>query len=624
LSKPISLLTFASAAALAAGALMPSAVQAAAILWTGGTDNNWMTPGNWSPSGPPITTSAITIGNTTNNPVQISNAVSLNATSGTNVGSLTVGTGVGSTESVNITSTGSLAMGTHAITLSGGSITGSGAVSGTGAIQGFGTFSAPDASSAAWNANSASGALTLSGGNAYHGTFTTSSSGGGFNLNGVTLSGISTSGSGGTYNLNGATINGATLSNVNGQLNVTGDSALSGTINWFQYNTFNIGDGNGSHTLNLSTATLSTVTGGPAPFIIGAGGTLNDYNGTSSMGGGGSVTLNGGSITNTSGTGGTTAGLFTVGDPISGNGTVSGNVAITAGNLNVSGGTLTLNGGAGGANTGIVLGTSSSGPGISVGSGNILDLQGSVTVASGANMNPGGGTIKLDGTTIYNHNINNSGLTTSGTFDVVNASTLNNVAFSTGNGANLQADAPLTVTNGASLNATNVTVNGAGALNLLNTTGTTALTTHNLSMAQGSTLKVAGSNDGIALTGNFSFQQTDPVNSWTYGSTAGLGPDLKMNGGTSSNPAAQKLEVGGVNQGYVPAGFMGNFALDSLMVGAFTTVGLVDQYANATPSGWVSGNEALYLDALFGTTTASGATPTAVLDEMGLDVFLQG
>jgi hypothetical protein len=127
---------------------------------------------------------------------------------------------------------------------------------------------------------------------------------------------------------------------------------------------------------------------------------------------------------------------------------------------------------------------------------------------------------------------------------------------------------------------------------------------------------VGGSNNGITLTGNFSFQQTD-------GSTAGLGPDLIMNGGTSSKPATQTLEVGGVNQGYTPAGFVNNFALDSLTIGAFTTVGLVDNYANATPSAWVSGDEALYLDALFGAAPGTNG-PTAVLDEMGLYAYLQG
>ena len=230
--------------------------------------------------------------------------------------------------------------------------------------------------------------------------------------------------------------------------------------------------------------------------------------------------MNGGSITNTSGAGGTTAGLFTVGDPISGYGTISGNVAITAGNFTASGGTLTLNG--------VQLGSSGGGPGLGTSSGGTFDLQGNITLPTSANMNPGGNTVKLDGTTISgptgsSHFINNSGLTTSGTFDVVNASTLNNIAFSTGNGANLVIDAPLTVQQGSTVNATNVTINGTGGLSLLNTTGTTALTTNNFTMAKGALLNVGAGTNGISITGNFSFQQTNPSN-WTIWRHSGSRP----------------------------------------------------------------------------------------------------
>jgi hypothetical protein len=333
-------------------------------------------------------------------------------------------------------------------------------------------------------------------------------------------------------------------------------------------------------------------------------------------------------LKSTSGTGSTTAGLFTVGDPISGYGTVSGNVAITAGNLFVNNGTtgapagqtLTLNGGSG---PGIALGNSSSGPGISInGTGSILDLQGNITVPSATNMNPSGSVIKFDGANISHTGgspapINNSGLTTSGTLDVVNASTLNNIAFSTGNGANLVIDAPLTAQGGATVNATNVTIHGTGSLDLLDTTGTTALATKNFTMAQGALLHVGAGADGISITGNFSFQQTNPLN-WTYGSTAGLGPDLTMRGGTSTSPTT--LEVGGINLGYLPAGFIKNFALASLTLGTTGYVDLVDQYANATPSGWTSGSEALYLDNLFGTSKTSYGT----LNLDGLSAYLQG
>ena len=200
--------------------------------------------------------------------------------------------------------------------------------------------------------------------------------------------------------------------------------------------------------------------------------------------------------------------------------------------------------------------------------------------------------------------------------------TLNNVAFSTGNGANLEVDAMLSTSSKATVNATNVTVGSTGGLNLQGGSGPTELTTKNLTMANGSTLD-AGTKDGISLTGNFSFQQTDKVNAWTYGSTAGLGPDLTMTGGSMTTPVT--LEAGGVNLGYALAGFSDNFALDTLTVGSTGTgnsgyVELVDQYANATSSGWTSGKEALYLDHLDGFSTTAYGT----LDLNDIHAYLQG
>jgi hypothetical protein len=95
-----------------------------------------------------------------------------------------------------------------------------------------------------------------------------------------------------------------------------------------------------------------------------------------------------------------------------------------------------------------------------------------------------------------------------------------------------------------------------------------------------------------------------------------------MIGGTALNPetlaTAQTLEVGGVDEGYTPAGFLDNFALNSLTIGPNAYVELVDQYANATISGWTPGSEALYLDGLF------DGVGTATLNLNGLDAYLQG
>jgi hypothetical protein len=537
----------------------------------------------------------------------------------------------------SITLNGTLTMFSAArgsISLGGGSITGSGTLSG-GAISGYGTVSVATSSVSSWNANNAAGALTLDGGLTQTGGTFTNNGTGSFNFgqgsgNGVTLNGITTTGStgqpAGVYNLNNATINGATLNNFNGaQLNVTGNSTLTGTISWFQNATFNLTSGTAQNpiTLNLGSSTSTgttnlSATGSQNIFVIGTNNTLNDYNRAAQISGGGTVIMQGGSITNTSGTGGTTAGLFTIGRPITGYGTISGNVQLSpsGGSVTASGGTvaqprtLTINGGTG---AGILMGTTSGGGAnwVTAGVNNTLDLQGNISVNTPSNMNPNGGVIQLDGTTISNSRINSGTTGNTGLFSVVNGSTLSNIAFSTG-GADMTISAPLTLS------------------------GTATLATNNLTLATGSQLTV-GSNNPITVGGNFINQSTTPA-SWTYGTTGGLGPDLTMSGGNYvvSNPPAStpvNLEVAGINEGYVAAAFINNFALDSLTVGLSTTVSgkttvtgyvdLVDQFANAKGSGWTPGSEALYLDSLSGVSTSqTNGVPVLNLD--GLYAYLQG
>jgi fibronectin-binding autotransporter adhesin len=422
-------------------ALTPFAAQAATFTWTGLSTAVWETAGNWTGGVPTGNSNTVTITSGSNgNPIHITANETYNTGA---TGSTTIGSGF----AVNIDSPNTLT--TRSITLSGGSLTGAGTfkISGTGAtgITGFGTVSVPFGTAVNLTANGTPGnSLTLSGGNTITGgTLTTASGQGGFNLNGDKFNGAGFSGSGGTVNLNGATLNGATLNGSGEQFNVTGDSTLSGTIAFNQVANFSTG----AHTLNLSAATLNTVSGTvgsiTGPFTIGAGGTLNNASGTSTMGGGGTVTLSGGSIIGT-------AGLLKIGDPISGYGTISGAVDI-AGSLTAagSGKTLTVDGGSGS----LQLGNSSgSGTSMSTSGGATLDLKGNLSLIDPATANPGTGTIQFDGANFTNASpfnpvsINNSGLTTAGTFDVVNASTLNNVAFSAGNGANLKIDVPLTVT----------------------------------------------------------------------------------------------------------------------------------------------------------------------------------
>jgi hypothetical protein len=128
-----------------------------------------------------------------------------------------------------------------------------------------------------------------------------------------------------------------------------------------------------------------------------------------------------------------------------------------------------------------------------------------------------------------------------------------------------------------------------------------------------------GSHDAISLTGNFSYQQTNTLTSWTYNGTAGLGPDLIMKGGTSASPLT--LEAGSINKGSLnPSAWVQNFALNSLTLNASSYVDVVDNFQNATLSGWTSGVEVLYLDSLEGVT--SGAIPTLNLNN--IEAFLVG
>ena len=291
----------------AAAALAPSAAQAACVAdnWTGTTSSAWLTGTNWSTGAAQPTTDCVTIGVSTNNPVQITSAVSLNGGTVATGGSLTVGAGVGSTESLNIGTLGTLTMGTHTITLSGGTITssGTGSVVSTGTIQGFGTFSAVEASSATWTANGTAGnALILDGGNTYKGTFN-SSTAGGFDFgngvgtpNSVTISSGNFSGSSGVYNLNNATISAGTDNNANAKFNVLGDSTVSGAFTGNNYYEFIIGGANPAHTLNLSSAAMTTTggTGGPTAFSIGAGGVLKNLSGASSITGQTPFSMSGG------------------------------------------------------------------------------------------------------------------------------------------------------------------------------------------------------------------------------------------------------------------------------------------------------------------------------------------
>jgi hypothetical protein len=540
---------------------------AATITWTGGNSNLWTDTGNWTPTGAPISTSSVIINTTTNNPVLLNANSTLSGVGG----ALSVGAGAGSTETLTIQNSVTLTMGARTTTLNGGTINAVGTgtfatgAGNTGGVTGFGTFSAPYPGSRTFSGTGTAGnPLILDGGNNYTGTFSGTGAGGiQFNA-GSTFSG-STSGTNSTFILNGGTLGAMTLNSPTSQWQVVADTTATSTIAFNQYNTFNIGGSNGAHTMNLN-GNLSTVTGGLNPFAIGVGGTLNWASASAgSMGGGGTVGMTGGAITNTGG------GLFTIGDPISGNGTVTGNIALNAGSESVTGGNMTWKD--------VTIGSSGSGPGVNV-NGNTLNLQGNITSWSW-NANPQGGIVNFDGANLTagsgTKSINNAGLTTTGTFAVINPSTFTNIAFSTGTAANLVVNAALGLQGTSTVDAANITVGSNGGFNV-------------------------GTTNAITTRGSYSNGASNP-NAFVYNGTVGLGPDLKMTGGTVATPVT--LASGSIDLGYAPGPFTGNFALNSLTVGQTAYVGL---------------NGPLYLGSLFGTSTTIAGT----LDLMGFNAYVVG
>lgn len=149
-----------------------------------------------------------------------------------------------------------------------------------------------------------------------------------------------------------------------------------------------------------------------------------------------------------------------------------------------------------------------------------------------------------------------------------------------------------------------VKVNDTGTLNVCGTLGAV-----NFLMSKNAQLIVT--IGGLSLTGDFSFQQTDP-SKWTYNGTSGLGPDLKIPG----TGGIQTLEVGGVING----GLTNNFGLNSLTLGTGATVKLLDLVQNAKTSGWTSGSEVLYVGALY----SGGDPPTLDLNNISCYVWNNG
>jgi hypothetical protein len=512
-------------------------------------------------------------------------------------------------------------MGARPVTLDGGSITGLGTLSSTGTISGYGTisslitgtsFSATATDGTAFGGfspfvNGTPGTpITLIGQTNLTSDSFTVSNHGDFNFQGVTLTtptlnGVST-------NLNAGSLGG---NNYYGLFTFSGAaSTIVGNVNNTNYQQFDIN--RTTVHLNNFSLTNSWATNVPPFFVINSGGTLDNSVGNSNLTGHMAVVLNGGSLTNSGGGTFIAPGLITGYGLVSGPITVNGGLTAGPGTTAATSGTLTVDG----MSAPITIGATGWGSS----AGFVLDMKGTFNYPStGGFLNPGGGTVQFDGATLNN---------TSGT---------GGHTIYTGGGSMIFASGTTTlntamIPNGSTGAVADYTVDTGATLNVGNpNTGVyeqPAIFAHNFTMQSGSVFSVAGAPDSITdttlqLTGNFSYQQTNPTTSWTYGATAGLGPDLKMTGGTSTTPTT--LEVGGINEGNVAAGFVDNFALDSLTVGK-TGVGnsgyveLVDQYQNATPSGWTSGVEALSLDHLYGFST----TTYGVLNLDGLYAYLQG
>ena len=617
---------------LALALMVPLTAQAAAYTWTGTTSGVWELGSNWGSSNYPSTYSdQATIPYLTTRPTVSLSTTELLGGGGT---ALTISnkTTTGNVNALDITSSGTLGMqggislGTRrTMTIEGilrndsnATVNPTGAaytISGTGITLNGGTISDIAGGNGIWNITApitSTGTSTISAPVTDSGAVTVSSGTLNFTGAGSTISGAITNN--GIVNLSGVTLQGvtglfsATALGGTGAFNVTGTSTMLNNFAFTNYSTMSVATG---ATLRLNAASYGaygSVTGG-GNMTLNSGATLDNFSGNSTVSQS-SITMKGANITNTGG------GTFTINDTISGYGSVSG-VTSQVGGVTASGGTvltpqtLVFDGGSSGTGLGS---SSGSGQNFMASANNTLDLKGKFNYVVGGNMNPSGGVIQLDGVTISGSAEGNSGLPTSGSFQVTNASTLQN-AFSIGNGANLQINAPLTVNGGGSINGTNdVAVNTGGSLNLLNTnsTMTPTLTARSLTMAQTTPLTVAANNQ-IELTGNFSFQQTNPSN-WTNGSTAGLGPDLKMAG-----TAVQTLEVGGVNLGATLAGMTNNFALNSLTIAPGADVKLVDLFQNATTGTWTPGSEALYLGAL-----NLGAAGDPTFDLNGLWCYVNG
>jgi hypothetical protein len=488
---------------------------ATSYTWIGTTSSDWTTTGNWSSLGfPNAYTDTATIGATgLNKPVilSISSTVLLGGggtvltTSGTSALSpLTINGTLGLQG--NIVNTRSSGTGTEKITINGtlrndaassattysiggsnGSISlGGGTISslngGIWAFQqltsGYGTISAPFTNTSTISANSASGALHITGSSTAAGILTSSGSGI-LSIESAITGGTVGSGAVGEIDLNGATLNNLSYNASSGTVKLTGDSTIMGTFARNNVATINL---NG-HTLNLSGATISGVTGGNL-FTIGSATLNNSSASTTSTGNDGTIALAGGTITSTGG------GSFNIGTVISGYGTITAPLIVSgSGAVTASGGTLTVSGNVDATGHTMNTGTAAT---------DILDLQGTITggflfpsFSAGSQ-----GKVYIDGATLVNTTWIGHTSFPGGTVTVTDNSILNLTSFATEMAANF------TINNGKQL-----TISGTGGTLRLDTgssftnNGTLAIGSNTLSGMTGATVYTLGGTGTDTLAG---------------------------------------------------------------------------------------------------------------------------
>ncbi len=508
--------------------LVPLNARATSYTWTGDTSatKSWDAPANWGSSAfPNAYTDTATLTTTTDWPATIgigtTNTIQLGTSTTTGSGGTTVALDIASggtlglkgnianTRRIQIDANGILSnndSATHTISGTGGNIlldggtlssAGGGVWTLSQAVNGYGTISAPFTNTGGISANSSGNTLVITG-NSTSGGSLTATGGGILSLQSTITGGtISTGNSGGVVDLNGASLTGVTFTSPgSGTVNLTGNSTFAGTIGLNNYLTYTLGGANGAHTLNLNGASVSNFGSGPALFSISTGGVLNNFgSAASSIGSSDPVTLAGGSVTSTG------AGTFTVNDPITGYGTVSGPL-VAFGGITAKGGQLTVDG------TGGAVTSTSGGFGTDGLSGSILDLKGSISVP---NMTPGtNGVIQLDGASL-NGSINNSGSAGGGTVKVVNTSTVNGtywtgaaLAINTGQ-LNIASSGTLGVSTGGSLSDLTTLAIGHSTL--------TSVTTSSYNLGGGGNITLAGGS--VTTTGSgVGFTSTDPLSGW--------------------------------------------------------------------------------------------------------------